>query len=406
MTTDTTSPDRGHHPESPSLPGTVERLELEDREIYLVGTAHVSPQSVRDTRQTIEAIDPDTICVELCRARYENLQNQASWRKLDIFQVLREGKAALLLSSFLMHSFQRRIAQRFGIEPGAEMREAIAGARERGARLVLIDRDIQISLKRTWRSLGFGQRMKVMTQLTGSIFVGDDLKEEDIEKLRDGENLTDLMSALAEALPSVKGTLIDERDAWMAEELRKKAGPRTVAVVGAGHLPGIRSVAGSPCDLEELERVPDPPLWPRIVKWALPLLIVALFAYGFLRGDTEQTVQSLYVWILVNGGLAALGAAIALAHPLTILAAFAAAPLTSLNPMLAAGWVAGVVQALLRRPLVADLENLGDSLGSVGGFWRNRLTRVLLVVALCNLGSVLGTYIGGTWILARTIELQ
>lgn len=383
------------------LPASVQRLELEDREVFLVGTAHVSPQSVRDTNETIEAIEPDTVCVELCEARYQNLENQESWRKLDIFQVLREGKAALLLSSFLMHSFQRRIAQRFGIEPGAEMRAAIAQARDRGARLELIDRDIQISLKRTWSSLGFWQRAKVMTQLTGSIFVGDDLDEEDIEKLRDSGNLSDLMSALAEALPTVKGTLIDERDAYMAEKLRQSAGPRTVAVVGAGHLPGITGLADSSCDLEELERLPEPPLWPRIVKWALPILIIALLAYGFVQGGAERGVESIYLWILINGSLSALGAAIALGHPLTVAAAFAAAPLTSLNPFIAAGWVAGLVQALLRRPLVADMENLADSLGSVRGFWSNRLTRVLLVVVLSNLGSVLGTAVALPWIAAR-----
>lgn len=390
-------------PTATELPPSVQRLELEDREVFLVGTAHVSPQSVRDTNETIEAIEPDTVCVELCEARYQNLENQESWRKLDIFQVLREGKAALLLSSFLMHSFQRRIAQRFGIEPGAEMRAAIAQARDRGARLELIDRDIQISLKRTWASLGFWQRAKVMTQLTGSIFVGDDLDEEDIEKLRDSGNLSDLMSALAEALPTVKGTLIDERDAYMAEKLRQSAGPRTVAVVGAGHLPGISGLADATCDLEELEKVPDPPVWPRVVAWLVPILIVALFAYGLIFGDRERTIESVYIWVGLNGGLAALGAAIALAHPVTILTAFAAAPLTSLNPLMAAGWVAGLVQALLRKPLVADLENLADSLGSVRGFWSNRLTRILLVVVLCNLGSVLATFVAGAWIAARTI---
>ena len=396
-------PDAPQDATTDSLPASVRRLELDDREVFLVGTAHVSPQSVRDTKETIEAVEPDTVCVELCEARYRNLENQDSWRKLDIFQVLREGKAALLLSSFLMHSYQRRIAERFGIEPGAEMREAIARAKERGARLELIDRDIQISLKRTWSSLGFWQRMKVSSQLIGSAFVGDDLKEEDIEKLRDDSNMADLMSALAEALPSVKGTLIDERDAYMAEKLRQSAGPRTVAVVGAGHLPGIASLAGSSCDLEELERVPKPALWPRVVKWLLPIAIIWLLAYGFVRGDTETSVESIYLWIGINGGLAALGAVIALAHPLTILAAFASAPLTSLNPFIAAGWVAGLVQALLRKPLVADMENLADSLGSVRGFWRNRLTRVLLVVVLSNLGSTLGTFVALPWIVARTL---
>ncbi len=391
-------------PHVPSdLPAAVERFAVGDREVFLVGTAHVSPQSVRDARQAIETLEPDTVCVELCEARYRNLEDQESWRKLDIFQVLREGKAALLLSSFLMHSFQRRIAQRFGIEPGAEMREAIARARDRGARLELIDRDIQVSLKRTWASLGFWQRAKVMIQLAGSAFAGDDLKEEEIEQLRDSENLTDLMSSLATALPSVKETLIDERDAYMAEKLRQLAGPRTVAVVGAGHLPGITSGAHERADLAELEKVPDPPIWPRVIGWLVPALISALFVWGFAFGDRERTVESVYIWVALNGGLAALGAAIALAHPVTILTAFAAAPLTSLNPLIAAGWVAGLVQALLRKPLVADMESLSESLGSIRGFWHNRLTRVLVVLVLANLGSVLATLIAGSWIFARTL---
>ena len=388
-----------------SLPDSVTRLEVDGREVFLVGTAHVSKKSVDDVRETIEAVDPDTVCIELCAPRFENLRNRDAWRKLDIFKVLREGKAMLLLSSLLMTSFQRRIAQELGVEPGAEMTEAARLAEERGCELVLADRDVQITFRRTWASLGWWTRLKLLPRLVAGLLLPEEIDEETIERLKDGDELGDMLAEMAEALPEVKGSLIDERDVYLAEKIRQAPGQRVVAVVGAAHVPGIVRVAqaGTTTDLAPLETIPARAWWPKVLQWAIPVAIVGLIVYGFVVGGAERSLESVAVWVLVNGILAAIGTAIALGHPVTVLSAFVAAPLTSLNPMIAAGWVAGLVQAWVRRPTVEDLENLPDQIVTVKGWWSNPVSRILLVVVFANLGSTVGTVVAGGWIAARVL---
>ena len=388
-----------------ALPGTVKVLEFERdgvrRELALVGTAHVSARSVEDVRQSIEVFEPDTVCVELCDARYRNIIDKAAWRKLDIFKVLREGKAPLLLSSLLMTSFQRRIAEELGVEPGAEMIEGIEQAKERDLDLVLADRDIQVTLRRTWAGLGFFQKMRMLGQMLGGVLFAHEIDEETIEKLKEEEELHGMLDSLAEAFPDVKSTLIDERDIYLAQKIRAVEGERIVAVVGAGHVPGIVRHLQQEQSLRPLEEVPSPSWVPRFLKWAIPALVIGLIGYGFVRGGAEQSLETILIWFLVNGTLSALGTALALGHPLAVISAFLAAPLTSLNPFIAAGWVAGLVQAWLKRPTVEDLEDLPQAITTIRGFWGNPVSRVLLVVVFANLGSSLGTFIGGSWIAAR-----
>ena len=392
-------------PEPGSLPSTVRLLEFERdgvrREVALVGTAHVSARSVDDVRHTIETFAPDTVCVELCEARYRNIIDKAAWRKLDIFKVLREGKAPLLLSSLLMTSFQRRIAEELGVEPGAEMIEGIEQAKAREAELVLADRDIQVTLRRTWAGLGFFQKLRMLGQMLGGVLFAHEIDEETIEKLKEEEELHGMLDSLAEAFPDVKSTLIDERDIYLAQKIRAAPGRRIVAVVGAGHVPGIVQHLQHEQSLEPLETVPAASWLPRFLKWAIPLLVIGLIAYGFVRGGAEQSVETILIWFLVNGTLSAIGTAVALGHPVSVLSAFLAAPLTSLNPFIAAGWVAGLVQAWIKRPTVEDLEDLPQAITTIRGFWRNPVSRVLLVVVFANVGSSLGTFIGGSWIAAR-----
>ena len=383
---------------------TLRELSLPDgREILLLGTAHVSKRSVADVARAVEELQPDTIAVELCEARYRNLTDREAWRRLDVFKVLREGKAPLLLSSLVMTSFQRRIAKELGVTPGAEMLEAIERANEKDLPIELIDRDIQVTLRRTWSRLGWWAKLKLMAQLVGSLFVGQEIDEEMIEKLKEEEELAGLLEAMAAALPQVKSTLIDERDRYMAQRLRQTGGRRVLAVVGAGHLAGIAANLDAASDLAELERVPPRSWAPRLVAWLIPLAIVALLVVGFLRGGLEESMTSVALWVLVNGTLAALGALAAFGHPLTIAAAFVAAPITSLNPLIAAGWVAGLVQAWIHRPTVSDLEDLPEDITTLKGFWGNSVSRILLVVVLANLGSMLGTFVAGGWIAARTL---
>lgn len=383
------------------LPQSVVSTEVDGRQVFLVGTAHVSAASVEDVARTLQLIDPDAVCVELCEARYRNLTDSESWRQLDIFQVLRQGRAALLLSSLVMTSFQRRIAKRLGVTPGAEMLAAIRWAEASEKTLCLVDRDIQVTLKRTWARLGLWTRLKMLFQLVASIFVAADVEESTIEQLKEEAQLESLLESLATSFPSVKTTLIDERDTYLAEKIRRTPGGRIVAVVGAGHVQGILRRITNPTDLAPLEEVPPPSLMPRVFKWLIPLAIVALIAWGFFRGGAEESVTSIYVWLLVNGSLAAVGTVAALGHPLTVLSAFLAAPLTSLNPFIAAGWVAGLVQAWVKQPTVADLEDLPEDITSVRGFWHNPVSRILLVVALANLGSMIGTFVAASWIAAR-----
>ncbi len=385
----------------PSLPKSVRRLTVDGREIRLVGTAHVSKRSVEDVRIAIELIRPDTVCVELDDGRYRNLIDSGRWRKTNIGQVVRQGRVLLLLSSLIMTSFQRRIGQRLGVTPGAELLEAVKAAEEVGARVVLVDRDIQVTLRRAWSRFGFFEKLKIASQLVAAVFVSEEIDEKTIEELKREEKLGDVLELLAREFPAMKRTLIDERDIYLAERIRTEAGPRTVAVVGAGHVPGIVEAIQRTHDLKPLEETPPASRVGRSLKWGIPALIVGLLVYGFLKGGVEESLGSIYIWLLVNGVLSAGGAALALGHPLTVLAAFLAAPLTSLNPMMAAGWVSGLVQAVVKKPTVQDLENLPEAILTVGGFWRNPVSRILLVVVFSNLGSSLGTFVAGSWIAAR-----
>jgi len=385
------------------LPSSVSILEAEGRTVYLVGTAHVSRQSLEDVRNTIELVRPDTVCLELDAERYRNLTDPQRWKQTNIGKIIREGKAALLLSSLVMSSFQRRIGKKLGVTPGAEMAEGARAGEALGAEISLIDRDIQLTLKRTWRNLDIWNKSKIMFQLVTSLFAVDDVDENTIEELKEQEKLGDILQIFGEQFPQVKKPLIDERDQYMAQKLREAPGRKIVAVVGAGHAPGIAAEIGTARGLEPLETVPPASSSGKALKWILPLLILGLFIWGFYRGGTEESLGSVYIWFLVNGILSALGAAIALGHPLTILSAFLAAPLTSLNPMIAAGWVSGLVQAFVKKPTVSDLEDLPEAINSVRGFWMNPVSRILLVVVFSNLGSVLGTFIAGSWIFARVV---
>jgi pheromone shutdown-related protein TraB len=389
-------------PSNSHLPKSVCPISTDDKTIYLVGTAHVSKESVEDVHVSINTIQPEAICVELCAARYKAMVERDAWMRMDIFKVIKERKAAFLLAQLIMNSFYRRIGQQLGVEPGAEMKAAIQDAKKTGAELVLADRDIEITLKRVWGYVGFWNKMKMMSSILGSFFISEKIDEKLIQNLKSQDQLGTIMETFTKALPEVKKRLIDERDIYLATKIRNAPGKTVVAVVGAGHVPGIQQHVKNDASLEPLLEVPPRSILPSLLKWMIPIAIIVLLIWGFFKGGTQHAMESVYIWILVNGILAAIGAALALAHPLTILASFLGAPLTSLNPMIAAGWVAGLVQAWVRKPTVTDLENLPHAIQTVKGFWMNPASRILLVVVLANLGSALGTFISGSWIAARS----
>ncbi len=371
----------------------IHRLEYGDKEVILVGTAHVSRQSVDLVRRVIEEQRPDTVCVELCQSRYQAMRRQDNWQNTDIVKVIREKKTYVLLSNLILAAFQRRIAAKLDIKPGQEMLQAIESAEAVGAGIHLADRDIRTTLSRTLRSLSLWQKTKLFFQLLLSISEADDIEAEQIEKLKQEDVLNAVLSEIGQDLPSVRKTLIDERDLYMTEKIRSAPGRKIVAVVGAGHLQGILRHWHEPIDTAPLETIPPKNPWTGVAKWIIPLCILGLLVYGFAAGGTEAGQNMLVWWVAANGILAGIGALAALAHPLTILSSVLAAPLTSLNPMIAAGWVSGLVEAFSRKPQVRDFETLHYDIQSFRGFWKNKVTRILLVVVFTNLGSSLGTFV-------------
>jgi pheromone shutdown-related protein TraB len=381
-------------------------LEYGEKHIIIVGTAHVSRESEQQVKDIIQQEQPDTVCIELCPSRYQSIRQKERWQQTDIVKVIKEKKSFLLLSNLLLASFQKRIAKKFDINPGAEMIKAIEIAEEVGAEIHLADRDIRTTLSRTWRAMGMWSKIKLMFQLVLSLGEVEDISEEDIEKMKQEDVLESLLAEVGRSLPVLKDILIDERDQYLAEKIKNAPGVKIVAVVGAGHVPGIRKYWETDIDIRALEQLPPKKKTTGILKWVIPGAIMAMFVAGFFYGGAKAGKDMLIWWVAANAILAGLGATIALAHPATIVSSMLAAPLTSLNPMIAAGWVSGLVEAFSRKPKVKDLETLPDDILSVRGFWRNKVTRILLVVVFTNLGSMLGTFVAFPVILKLLIGVS
>jgi len=377
----------------PVINSNIHLLSFEDKEVILLGTAHVSNESAKLVASVIEEEKPDTVCIELCQARYQSIRQKKRWQNMDIIKVIKEKKAFLLLSNLLMASFQKRIAQKLNVKPGAEMIAAIETAEKVGAQVHLADRDIRITLSRTWRVMSLWDKLKILFQVILSAGEIDEISEKDIEKMKQEDMLETLLADVKKALPALRDIVIDERDRYLAHKIRTAPGKRIVAVVGAGHVPGIKKYWEVNTDINALEKIPPNSMFMRIFKWILPLSILALFIFGFFSGGSTAGTQMIIWWIAANGLMAGLGATIAFAHPLTILSSILAAPVTSLNPMIAAGWVSGLVEAFSRKPKVKDFENLAEDILSIRGFRQNKVTKILLIVVLTNLGSAIGTFV-------------
>jgi len=387
-------------PEHTEIEPNVDLIEHEGRSFFIVGTAHVSRNSADLVEKTIRERNPDTVAVELCESRFESLSNPERWKETDIYTVIKSGRAYVLMAQLALSSFQKRLADEFGVRPGEEMHRAIQVSGDTGAELHLADREIRTTLKRAWATAGFWTLMKVLYQTILSTFHAQEVSKEDIEKMKTGDELALVLDEFSGSLPGVKVALIDERDQYLAAKIRNAPGDTVVAVVGAAHVPGIKRAFGAAIDLDVLDELPPPKKIFKIIGWGIPLLVLGLITAGFVTSGRETTEQMVMAWVLANGISAALGTIVALAHPLTIVAAFVAAPITSLNPTIAAGWVCGIVEAWLRKPRVADLESIGDDLTTIRGIWGNRVIKVLLVVVLANLGSSIGTFIGVGWVAA------
>jgi pheromone shutdown-related protein TraB len=378
-------------------------LERDGVQYTLIGTAHVSRASAEAVRELAASGDFDVIAVELCQARYDALTAERKWTDLDLFRILREGKAGLVMANLALSAYQRRIAEQFGIEPGAEMRAAAVAAQKHGLPLQLVDRDLATTLRRSYASVPWYKRLYLMSGLALGMVSSEEIDEESIEKLKEGDILESTFTEFAEHSPQLYEALITERDRYMAARLREEnanaAGRRALVVIGAGHMEGLaKHLEGGQREpaqeRAELDALPPRSRWPRLLPWAIMLLVLTGFFIGFSRSP-ELGWQLVFIWVAINGGLAALGALIARGHPLTVLSAVVAAPITSLNPTIAAGMVTGLVESWLRKPRVSDLENLRFDITTLKGWFRNPATRILLVFFLSNLGSAIGTWVAG-----------
>lgn len=372
----------------------ITRIHLDGKEYILIGTAHVSKHSAELVKEVIEAEKPDSVCIELDEQRYQSIVDGNKWKDMDIFKIIKEKKAPLLLMNLALSSFQKRIANQFGINAGQEMIQGIQSAKDTGANLVLADRNIQITFSRIWSGVGLKGKALLLAQVIASVFSNETISEEELEKMKNQDTINAVLNDFTEAFPRLKKPLIDERDQYLSQKIKEAKGPKVVAVLGAAHVPGIKEEIKKEHDLRSLNELPKKSKVPKMIGWLIPIFILSMIVYTFYH-NPEAGLQQTMSWVLFHGTFSALGTALAFGHPLAILTAFVAAPITALDPITAAGWFAGFVQAYFSRPSVRDFENLGEDVFSIKGFWHNKVTRVLLVVVFANLGSSLGTFIGG-----------
>jgi len=383
-------------------------IPLGNREFVLIGTAHVSQESINEVSTTIREEKPDLICVELDEGRYAAITKKENWESLNMVKVFREGKGFLLMANLVLSGFQRRMGAELGVKPGEEMKAALDIAQEIGIPHALCDREIQITLRRAWANCGFWSKNKLLATLLASAFSTEKLSAREIEDLKNRNELESMMNELAAYLPSVKKTLIDERDEYLAakiwsaakERLKDDGSPqRVVAVVGAGHMQGIKAhmekiAAGEKNgDVSSINVIPPKGTLAKVLPFIIPAAIIALIAYGFFRHGAGMSLSLLLRYILWNGSLSALGAIIALGHPLAILVSFMGAPFTTFTPFVGVGFFSGLTQVSLLKPRVSDAQGILNDVGSLKGFYRNRITRALLVFFLSSIGSAAGTFI-------------
>jgi pheromone shutdown-related protein TraB len=380
-------------------------ITLKDREFKLIGTAHVSRESIEEVRKIISEEKPDLICVELDEARYNSITKNDHWEKLDLSKVFKEGKGFLLIANLVLAGFQRRLGSGLGVKPGEEMKVAVESAKELGIHYSLCDREVHTTLRRAWARCSLWSKAKLLAALLASAFSNEKLSEQEIENLKNKNELDGMMNELADYLPAVKTVLIDERDRYLASKIwtsaseESKQYTKIAAVVGAGHMLGmvnhLEKIANGEetTDVNDLEKIPKPGFFSKAIRFIIPAIIITLIAAGFFTAGTEMGLHMIREWILWNGSLAAIGAIIALAHPLAILVSFLGAPLTTLTPFVGVGILSGLVQVTFSKPRVSDVQNITDDTTSIKGIYRNRITKALLVFFLSSLGSSIATFI-------------
>ena len=380
-------------------------LNFGERTITLIGTAHVSAESVAQVENTIKELKPDSVAIELDEKRADSIRNKDKYRELDIVKVLRRGEGFLLLANLVLSSFQRRMGQSVGVNPGDEMLAAMRAADEMGIPSVMADRAIQVTLKRAWAKNSFWGKCKLLATLLSSAFSKEDMSAQDIENIKQKNEMDSMMNELAEYMPVVKEVLIDERNVYLAQHIWDSPGNKVVAVLGAGHLDGVvenlekiatggEAATGIKNSISEIDKVPSKSTGAKLLGWIIPVAIIGLIVAGFIYGGTQLGTKMIKSWILWNGACAAILTLLAAGHPVTIVVAFLSAPITSLCPFIGCGFVTAIVQAFVCKPKVRDMETLQDDV-TFTGFYKNRILRILLIFILSSLGSSVATFISG-----------
>lgn len=378
-------------------PNDVHIIKDQFRTILLIGTAHVSQHSVELVTKVISQERPDSVCIELDEKRYQALTEEKRWQKLDLKSVIKNKQLSTLMVSLMMASYQKKLGENLGVSPGAELLAAAQVAKQFDIPVSLCDRDIRVTLRRAWKSTSFFKKGYLLTSLIAGLFDSEEIDEKKLEELKQQDVLTELMAEMGESLPDMKRVLIDERDIYLSEKIKSTPGNNLVAVVGAGHVNGILACFHENKShlMADINTIPPVSKGWKTAGWLIPLIIMTAIGIIAYQKGAAVAGENIQYWILANGIPAAIGAVIALAHPATILSAFAAAPITSLTPVIGAGYVTAFIQVMTCPPVVREFETVGDDISSLSGWWRNKLLRVFLVFFLTGLGSAIGTYIGG-----------
>ncbi|RUM41759.1 MAG: TraB family protein [Desulfocapsa sp.] len=379
------------------FPSDVHSIQFQDKTILLIGTAHISQESVDLVEEVISKEQPDAVCLELDDKRFKALTQKKQWQSLDLKQIIKKKQLSTLMINLLMASYQKKLGGQLGVQPGAELLHAAKTAEQNNIPIVLIDRDVRVTLRRAWKSTSFFKKGYLLTTIFASIFDSTEISEEKLAEMKKKDVLSELMDEMGSVLPDVKKVLIDERDIYLCEKIKIAEGKQIVAVVGAGHVAGIKEIFKNDHsdELDEITTIPPvSSLW-KAIGWSIPLLIIgSLVTIGIQKGAADAGANLLY-WILANGIPSAIGGILAFANPFTVIGAFVAAPITSLTPVIGAGYVAAFIQVMRTPPVVKEFETVGDDMGSISGWWRNKLLRLFLVFLFTGLGSSVGTYIGG-----------
>ena len=372
------------------------RIQRGDQEFILVGTAHISKDSRDLVAQAIEEEHPDTVCVELDDGRLKSLEDPDRWKKTDLKKIIREHQLGTLIANLVLGSYQKRMGLSTGVRPGAELYGAVLAARSASIPVVLADRDIKVTLKRTWSCTPWFRKFSLIASLFSSLFDKTEVSEEELKRIREQDSLSSMMQEFGKTFPEVKSVLIDERDQYLASRIRNAPGKKILAVVGAGHVAGIKKIIEENLPLPAEEKLceikPSSPIF-KILGWTITAAIIASIIGVGIHSGLDKAGEVTLNWFLYTGGGAMLGAIIAGAHPFAILTALVAAPFTGLTPLIGVGFFVALVQAYMRPPRVSEFETVTEDIWKVSRWWKNRVTRIILCFLLPGFPAIIGKII-------------